>query len=125
MRSWPLPSSTSHSSFLIRTGRGDLAFCHRSGPFSLARSGNGRTDPSSLLILALADKFIQKTRKLYLDTRTQRNLSKLNSELNEVQNIMTKNIQEVLGQGEKLESRFHHSKSLSLSKCQDLGLTWV
>ena len=53
----------------------------------------------------LPDKFIQKTRKLYLDTRTQRNLSKLNSELNEVQSIMTKNIQEVLGQGEKLESK--------------------
>merc|ERR1711934_350383 len=64
------------------------------------------------------DKFIQKTRKLYLDTRTQRNLSKLNSELNEVQSIMTKNIQEVLGQGEKLESKFHHSKSLSLSLAQ-------
>ena len=58
----------------------------------------------SLFIVTHADKFIQKTRKLYLDTRTQRNMSKLNSELNEVQNIMTKNIQEVLGQGEKLES---------------------
>ena len=27
------------------------------------------------------DKFIQKTRKLYLDTRTQRNMTKLNEEL--------------------------------------------
>ena len=33
-------------------------------------------------------------------------MTKLNEELNEVQNIMTKNIQEVLGQGEKLESTF-------------------
>lgn len=41
-----------------------------------------------------------------MDTRTQRNMSKLNSELNEVQSIMTKNIQEVLGQGEKLESEW-------------------
>ena len=48
----------------------------------------------------LSDKFIQKTRKLYLDTRTQRNVNKLNEELVEVQSIMTKNIQEVLGQGE-------------------------
>ena len=41
-----------------------------------------------------------------MDTRSQRNLTMLNSELNEVQHIMTKNIQEVLGQGEKLESEF-------------------
>jgi len=59
------------------------------------------------------DKFIQKTRKLYLDTRTQRNMSKLNSELNEVQSIMTKNIQEVLGQGEKLENVTRMSSTLS------------
>merc|ERR1712072_346310 len=59
------------------------------------------------------DKFIQKTRKLYLDTRTQRNMTKLNEELNEVQNIMTKNIQEVLGQGEKLENVTRMSSTLS------------
>ncbi|EFJ19332.1 hypothetical protein SELMODRAFT_228494 [Selaginella moellendorffii] len=49
------------------------------------------------------DIFIQKTRKLYLDTRTQRNLSRLNDELYEVQQIMTRNIQEVLGVGDKLD----------------------
>lgn len=59
------------------------------------------------------DKFIQKTRKLYLDTRTQRNMTKLNEELSEVQNIMTKNIQEVLGQGEKLENVSRMSSTLS------------
>ena len=31
------------------------------------------------------DTFIQKTKKLYVDTRTQRNLNKLNEELNDVQ----------------------------------------
>jgi CO dehydrogenase/acetyl-CoA synthase gamma subunit (corrinoid Fe-S protein) len=51
------------------------------------------------------DTFIQKTRKLYVDTRTQRNLAKLNDELGEVHSIMTRNIQEVLGQGEKLDSK--------------------
>ena len=51
------------------------------------------------------DTFIQKTRKLYLDTRTQRNLAKLNDELYEVQQIMTRNIQEVLGVGEKLDRK--------------------
>eukprot|EP00955_Chlamydomonas_euryale_P069521 360479-Chlamydomonas_euryale.AAC.7 len=54
---------------------------------------------------AATDTFIQKTKKLYLDTRTQRNLAKLTDELGEVHNIMTRNIQEVLGQGEKLDSK--------------------
>jgi vesicle transport protein SEC22 len=49
-----------------------------------------------------ADTFIQKTKKLYLDSRTQRNLSKLQTDVQEVTSIMTKNIQEILGQGEKM-----------------------
>ncbi|KAF0917545.1 hypothetical protein E2562_020922 [Oryza meyeriana var. granulata] len=49
------------------------------------------------------DTFIQKMKKLYLDTRTQRNLAKLNDELYEVHQIMTRNVQEVLGVGEKLD----------------------
>ena len=39
------------------------------------------------------DTFIQKTKKLYVDTRTQRNLNKLNEELHDIQQIMTRNIQ--------------------------------
>ena len=50
------------------------------------------------------DTFIQKTRKLYIDSRTQRNLTMMNQELSEVHQIMTKSIQEVLGHGEKLDS---------------------
>jgi vesicle transport protein SEC22 len=38
-----------------------------------------------------------------MDTRTQRNLSKLNDDLFEVQQIMTRNIQEVLGVGDRLD----------------------
>jgi len=53
--------------------------------------------------LPCTDTFIQKTRKLYMDTRTQRNLSKLNDDLFEVQQIMTRNIQEVLGVGDRLD----------------------
>ncbi|XP_076886621.1 25.3 kDa vesicle transport protein SEC22-1-like [Bidens hawaiensis] len=49
------------------------------------------------------DKFIRRTKKLYQDTRTQRNISKLNDELYEVHQIMTRNVQEVLGVGEKLD----------------------
>ncbi|XP_043811831.1 serine/threonine-protein kinase PBL36 isoform X3 [Manihot esculenta] len=44
-----------------------------------------------------------KTKKLYQDTRTQRNIAKLNDELYEVHQIMTRNVQEVLGVGEKLD----------------------
>ncbi|KAK3278533.1 SNAP receptor [Cymbomonas tetramitiformis] len=59
------------------------------------------------------DTFIQKTKRLYLDTRTQRNLNKMNEELAEVQQIMTRNIQEVLGQGEKLENVVRMSSNLT------------
>ncbi|XP_024540394.1 25.3 kDa vesicle transport protein isoform X1 [Selaginella moellendorffii] len=59
------------------------------------------------------DIFIQKTRKLYLDTRTQRNLSRLNDELYEVQQIMTRNIQEVLGVGDKLDRKLSFFSSSS------------
>eukprot|EP00871_Galdieria_phlegrea_P003372 jgi/Galph1/4035/GphlegSOOS_G2685.1 len=51
------------------------------------------------------DTFIQKTKKLYVNTRTQRNINKLNEDLKDVHRIMTKNIHEVLERGEKLESR--------------------
>lgn len=51
----------------------------------------------------LPDTFIQKTKKLYMDTRTQRNLNKLNEDLTEIHNIVTRNVQDVLGQGEKLD----------------------
>lgn len=56
--------------------------------------------------ISCLDTFIQKTKKLYLDTRTQRNLAKLNDELYEVHQIMTHNFQEVLGVGEKLDHEF-------------------
>jgi vesicle transport protein SEC22 len=63
--------------------------------------------------LPCADTFIQKTRKLYMDTRTQRNLSKLNDDLFEVQQIMTRNIQEVLGVGDRLDQVSQMSSKLS------------
>lgn len=73
------------------------------------------------------DTFIQKTRKLYLDTRTQRNLAKLNDDLYEVQQIMTRNIQEVLGVGEKLDqvsqlsSRLTSESRIYAEKAKDLS----
>jgi len=58
------------------------------------------------------DTFIQKTKKLYVDTRTQRNLNRLNDELHDVQKIMTQNIQDVLGRGERLDSVANKASSL-------------
>ncbi|KAK9924972.1 hypothetical protein M0R45_033313 [Rubus argutus] len=78
------------------------------------------------------DTFIQKTKKLYQDSRTQRNISKLNDELYEVHQIMTRNIQEVLIPGEKLdqlsqmtshlasETRAHADKAGDLNRRQAL-----
>lgn len=59
------------------------------------------------------DTFIQKTKKLYLDTRTQRNMTKLNSEIAEVHQIMTRNIAEVLEHGERLDRMTQMSDALS------------
>ncbi|CAL4952588.1 unnamed protein product [Urochloa decumbens] len=73
------------------------------------------------------DAFIQKTKKLYLDTRTQRNLAKLNDELYEVHQIMTRNVQEVLGVGEKLDqvsemsSRLTSDTRIYADKVKDLN----
>ena len=58
------------------------------------------------------DTFIQKTKKLYVDTRTQRNLNKLNEDLHDVQRIMTQNIQDVLGRGERLDTVMAKSTNL-------------
>ncbi|CAD7696832.1 unnamed protein product [Ostreobium quekettii] len=72
------------------------------------------------------DTFIQKTKKLYLDTRTQRNMAKLNEELSEVHQIMTKSIQEVLGQGERLNKmvddgrRLKEDSSIYARRAKDL-----
>ncbi|KAJ6932829.1 25.3 kDa vesicle transport protein [Populus alba x Populus x berolinensis] len=73
------------------------------------------------------DTFIQKTKKLYQDTRTQRNIAKLNDELYEVHQIMTRNVQEVLGVGEKLDqvsqmsSRLTSESRVYADKARDLN----
>jgi len=67
------------------------------------------------------DTFIQRTKKLYQDTRTQRNIAKLNDELYEVHQIMTRNVQEVLGVGEKLDRKLFFPlislRSKAVEKC--------
>mmetsp|Transcript_6347 Transcript_6347/g.19184 ORF Transcript_6347/g.19184 Transcript_6347/m.19184 type:complete len:235 (-) Transcript_6347:194-898(-) len=58
------------------------------------------------------DSFIQKTKKLYADSRTERNLEKLNSDLRDVHSIMTKNINEIITRGENLANVTEKSSRL-------------
>lgn len=53
----------------------------------------------------LLDTFMQKTKKIYQDTRTQSNLSKLNEDLQDVTRIMTKNMEDLLWRGDSLDRK--------------------
>lgn len=59
------------------------------------------------------DTTIQRLKRQYMDTRANRNLDKLNSELQDVQRIMTQNIQDVLGRGERLEKVSDMAQTMS------------
>ncbi|KAG0053227.1 SNAP receptor [Gryganskiella cystojenkinii] len=50
------------------------------------------------------DTFMQKTKRLYQDTRTQSNLTKLHEDLQDVTKIMTKNMEDLLYRGETLDN---------------------
>ena len=63
--------------------------------------------------LVVSDTFISKTKRLYADSHTQRNLARMGEDLAEVHQIMTRNIAEVLGQGERLAAMSKASGELS------------
>ncbi|XP_043941669.1 vesicle-trafficking protein SEC22b-like [Protopterus annectens] len=68
------------------------------------------------------DTYIQKTKKSYIDSRARRNLSSINTELQDVQRIMVANIEEVLQRGEALsalDSKASNLSSLSKKYRQD------
>ncbi|XP_019386120.1 PREDICTED: vesicle-trafficking protein SEC22b [Crocodylus porosus] len=68
------------------------------------------------------DTYIQKTKKLYIDSRARRNLGSINTELQDVQRIMVANIEEVLQRGEALsalDSKANNLSSLSKKYRQD------
>ncbi|KAG0236570.1 SNAP receptor [Actinomortierella wolfii] len=50
------------------------------------------------------DTFMKKTKKMYQDTRTQSNLTKLHEDLQDVTKIMTKNMEDLLYRGETLDN---------------------
>ncbi|KAL4967367.1 SNAP receptor SEC22 [Aspergillus stella-maris] len=49
------------------------------------------------------DTFIQRSKKVYQDSRASANLDKLNDELRDVTKVMTKNIEDLLYRGDSLE----------------------
>ncbi|GMM38501.1 SNAP receptor [Saccharomycopsis crataegensis] len=58
------------------------------------------------------DNFLSKTKKIYLDQRTQSNLDRINNDLNDVKKIMSKNIEDLLYRGDSLDKMSHMSESL-------------
>ena len=76
----------------------------------------------------MADTVIQSTKRQYTDARSQpgrgtpqaQPLSKVNEELNSVTRIMTTNIQDLLGRGERLD----RTGSALGDSADQFGLTW-
>ncbi|CAN6626899.1 protein transport protein Sec22p [Trichomonascus vanleenenianus] len=58
------------------------------------------------------DNFMQKTRRVYQDSRATANLDKLNAELQDVTKVMTKNIEDLLYRGDSLDKMQDLSSSL-------------
>jgi len=113
--------------YVIESGVCYLTLCDRNYPKKLAYSyleelqrefadKHGATVDSVARPYAFIkfDTFIQKTKKLYSDQRTQRNLEKLNEDLHDIQSIMTRNINDVLEQGERLDRVENMSGNLAM-----------
>jgi len=60
------------------------------------------------------DTYIQKARRSFMDSRTRRNLTTLNSELQDVQRIMVRNIDDVLQRGSLLSDLDNKAQNLSM-----------
>jgi len=60
------------------------------------------------------DAYIQKARKTVMDSRSRRNLSALNTELQDVQRIMVQNIDDVINRGAVLADMDTKAQNLSM-----------
>jgi vesicle transport protein SEC22 len=58
------------------------------------------------------DNFMQKTKRVYQDSRATQNIDKLNAELQDVTKVMTKNIEDLLYRGDSLDRMSDLSSSL-------------
>ncbi|KAI0408058.1 transport protein-like protein sec22 [Xylaria palmicola] len=115
-RSMPAPSPL--NSYLIASDVVFLCICERSYPRKLAftyladLAAEFATSyaPAQLHSPALRpyafmefDTFIGRTKATYADARAAQNLGKLNDELRDVTQVMTKNIEDLLYRGDSLE----------------------
>lgn len=101
-----------------------------SRPYSFIEFGNGLHFPSVSLTSGhhqfpntfhqSIDTYIQKTKKSYIDSRARRNMSNINTELQDVQRIMVANIEEVLQRGEALSGKH----CLHCTECNSIS-EWV
>ena len=64
-----------------------------------------------------SDTFIQKLKKSYTDTRARRNISNINTELQDVQRIMVQNIDDVMQRGVAISGA-----SLTCDMCFCVGI---
>ena len=69
----------------------------------------------SIIILFIPDTYIQKARRSFMDSRTRRNLTAINTELQDVQRIMVRNIDDVLQRGSLLSDLDNKAQTLSIS----------
>ncbi|UYV77925.1 SEC22B [Cordylochernes scorpioides] len=60
------------------------------------------------------ERYIEKAKKTYMDARARRNLSNLNTELQDVTRIMVQNIDDVLQRGTALSELDHKASNLSM-----------
>uniref|UniRef100_A0A8W8L466 Vesicle-trafficking protein SEC22b n=2 Tax=Magallana gigas TaxID=29159 RepID=A0A8W8L466_MAGGI len=60
------------------------------------------------------DSYIKKSRKNYMDSRARKNLSNINTELQDVHRIMVQNIEDVLVRGESLSALDSKASNLSV-----------
>ncbi|XP_017783449.1 PREDICTED: vesicle-trafficking protein SEC22b-B [Nicrophorus vespilloides] len=60
------------------------------------------------------DNYIQKARKIFMDSRSRRNLSNINNQLQDVQRIMVQNIDDVLQRGTVLSELDTKTQNLSM-----------
>jgi len=61
------------------------------------------------------DTYIQRARRSFMDSRTRRNLTTLNTELQDVQRIMVRNIDDVLQRGSLLSDLDNKAQTLSIN----------
>ncbi|KAL1916103.1 uncharacterized protein VTP21DRAFT_6107 [Calcarisporiella thermophila] len=112
--------------YIIENGVCYLCICEKSYPRKLAFSyleelakeffmsyGNEVEKPGLRpYAFVKFDTFMQKTKRLYQDTRTQHNLTKLNEDLQDVSRIMTKNMEDLLWRGQSLDRMSQLSSQL-------------